>query len=165
MKTRKGLRAISLVEMLIVLTILVIMLAPMIHIYVMTTRGMAGSADELEATQLCLRVMEGLQSVSLEELPEDFSENLVSALPAPVLEKIGWEDHPDFQVVVSIETRYVEHDETSLNAVAPTAGDPRRERLLEYGELRLCRVRCSRLDQGRPGPRSLAMSTILGRHR
>jgi len=156
---------VTLIEILIVLSILVVMLLPMIHIYIMSARGMAGAADELEATQLCLCVIEGLQSVPMSELPEDFPEAEVSTLPTQILEKIGWQHPSDYRVVVSLETNHVPTDDTSLDSLAPVASDPRRERLIQQGELRLVRVRCTRLEQGRPGPRDLLMSTVLSRYR
>ena len=74
---------------LIVLAFLVVLLAPILHVYVLTTRGMRGSADELAATQLCLHLLEGLQAIPTEEIPGEFVESPAEGLPRALLDRIG----------------------------------------------------------------------------
>jgi len=164
MRNRRS-SGISLLELLIVVSLLLVMLAPFVHIYILTTRGMRGSMDEQEATQICVRLLEGFQSIPVREIPEEFPEAQVETLPAELLERLGWLEVRGFSVLLSIETCFVPVEDDSLDTLAPEPTDPRRRLLREYGELRHLHVRCVRNERLGPGRRALTMSTLVGRYR
>ena len=156
--------ALSLVELLIVLCLLLVLLTPVIHVYLLTSRGMRNSSDELEATQLCLRVLEGLRSLPFDEIPGECEGLAVTDLPDGLAERIGWKDVPGFELSISIETRHSDVDAAAVERFAPAPGDPRRELLARAGEMRVVHVRCSKKVNG-GGRGSIAMSTVIGRIR
>ena len=162
--SRASFRGVTLVELLVVVGLISVLLAPALHLFVLTTRGMDSGEHELMATHLCLHVLEGLQKLPFCDVPPEFSEAPVTSLPPSVLERIGWNDPEDFLVTVTIQSLFSPLPEDAVTSIAPDPADPRREELFDRSHLLSLRVRSTRLTtEGRPDGRSVLISTLRGR--